>query len=403
MRLLWREVPEVVELKKTPSPQCAVARSLIGPIADKFFFCGAFCGVVGGAGLGTYLWLSLQGHIAAPFFGELRRAHVLIQAYLFFGLPILGFIFQTAPRVLQLQIMPKPTTLLLIPVVISGSVVCILWPTSPIGFVVLATPFLVAIVYVWQAYRQSSLSFRGQYATWVLISLMGFVFCSALDINQPRSGILFIWSAVVPVMLITGQQFIAAFLGGRRCSTRDHRIVLVLFLLTLVGLLLACVLTQQAIIKFVGVGALCTVLAYGFATRLWLMTPAALRRPLGLSFFFAKLWAVAGAALLVMYGPSSLDRALHMWTIGWVTTLLIAVSCHVIRAMTGNFLLNDAQLRSLLVIWQFVVFDRTLYWMPGLHADAWLFAGLCNALVMIVWTFSLAWTIARFMRRRVCP
>ena len=95
--------------------------SLFDTLIEKFFLVGGLASFIGGAIIGAHLWLMLNGQMKiAVNYAELRTLHSLMQTYLFFGLFILGFLLQTAPRILKVPDRAPPRFLAYIPLLCFG-------------------------------------------------------------------------------------------------------------------------------------------------------------------------------------------------------------------------------------------------------------------------------------------
>jgi hypothetical protein len=186
----------------------------------------------------------------------------------------------------------------------------------------------------------------------------------------------------------TGQQFIAAFLGGRRCTENEGSLLLILVILT-AGCLALGTEFGDVLFRAAGVGALMTVCCYIASTELYRAWRTAHEDALALGFLIGYGWASVGSILLVSRGGAAADIVFHLWAIGWATPLILAVSAQIMSYMSGR---NSTRSRSFVVavlVWQFVPVGRsltTVLSLPG--AFSWLVSVAAGA-VLLFWFYQL--------------
>ena len=343
LNIFVREMPDTIVIGSRPeaSGSCPMRNAAIGPIADKFFLLGVLSGVLGGALLGVTIWLSKLGLYQLSNYAALRELHIVIQTYLYFGLPVLGFVLQTAPRVLQLKVQTTVAAYLLIPLLFLGLTFRLLMPTAAIGGVISALPFILCALFVAGAALRSKIAFRYQYASWLVFSLVSFSVFSFISLVNITKALLFFWFTLTPVSFMTGQQFIVSFLGGRRLDGKENFLLQVAFLVAALLLLWSDVSSYPFLWRLSGLAVCLTLSWYTLRSGLWISALRNLKSPLGFSFFASYIWAFVGGVLLVLKGMVAADGIFHLWALGWMSTLLMAISCQIITAMSGRALLKN--------------------------------------------------------------
>ena len=268
-------------------------RGRLSSLVDKFFLTGALSSFFGGAGIGAHLWLMLNGQMAvAESYASLRLLHALIQTYLFFGLFILGFLFQTAPKILKAPVQSSPLFLAPIPLLFLGVYRAAYYPEEICGPLLIAIPFFGAFFFVAGLARRGAPIFRENYAWWVLLSLCGLGISPFFSVALPGNAQLFIWSGVVPVTFAAGQQFLFAFLGSKRLGVNLNRGLLVLHIAT-VGVMFAAHATGAAgLWQLAGLGSFSVMILYICGTRSIAAAPKIFRDPLAFAFITGYSWAL---------------------------------------------------------------------------------------------------------------
>lgn len=393
--------PRLVQLGSKPSARTRHHR-LFDLLVDKFFVFGALSVFIGGVVLGAHLWLMLNGQMPiTPNYVLLRSLHALIQTYLFFGLFILGFLLQTAPKILKVHVKAHPLCLAYIPVLCLGIYLQLRFPTDIIGPALLALPFLGTLIFLVSLSRRGAPAFRENYAWWVILGLAGMSLSPFYSIEQPAHAQLFIWSGVVPVTFAAGQQFLMAFLGGRRLEARKNRVLFCLYLVALITLLFAIERESENAWRVAGSLLFAVMMLFIYWTgganafkKLW-------RDPLAFGFISGYFWALLATGTLALFGAQMLDRSFHLLVLGWLTPLIIAVSSQVIRAIGGRFLLAPRALIILLFLWQLVPFGRGMSSLLPIPPFFSQIIVLVMSIVLGPWLIALSLSAVRIARREL--
>ncbi len=350
--------PRLIQLGSKTSPR-PPQRRIFDLLVDKFFVLGALSVFIGGVVLGAHLWLMLNGQMPiAPNYAALRSLHALVQTYLFFGLFILGFLLQTAPKILKVHVQAHPLCLAYIPVLCVGIYLQLRFPAELLGPGLIAFPFLATLVFFVSLSRHGAPAFRENYAWWVILGLAGLSLSPFYSVERPEHAQLFVWSGVVPVTFAAGQQFLKAFLGGTRLEAGKNRFLFCLYLVALITLLFA--IERESENAWRAAGALLFAVMVLFIC--WTGGTQALRKlwrdPLAFGFISGYFWALLATFSLALVGAKMLDGSFHLLAVGWLTPLIIAVSSQVLRAIGGQFLLPPRAIIILLVLWQLVPLGR---------------------------------------------
>ena len=390
----------LVQLRRKPAATPPIS-PLFETLIEKFFVLGALFGLIGGVVIGAHLWLMLNGRVAvAPSFTTLRALHALMQTYLFFGLFILGFLFQTAPKILKVHVRTSPMFLGTIPILILGIALELQAPGAGIGRWLIATPFAATFAYFASLTLRGTKAFRENYAWWVLLSLGGLTISPFFPVLSPEHAQIFVWFGVAPVTFAAGQQFIFAFLGGTRLAPGKNRFLFAFYLAAL-SLLFAANLNGGDTL-WQGAGAMCGTCIVLFV--IWTNSLRAMRRayfdPLAFGFVSGYAWALTGCGALAFFGSALIDSSFHLLTLGWLTPLIIAISSQVLRAISGKFWLPPNAVMTLLVVWQLVPIGRGLR--AVLPIPPWFSLVVITAagLVLSLWLIAVARSAVRIMRKK---
>lgn len=364
----------------------------------KFFIAGAIAAFIGGAVLGGYLWLALNGQVQTPeSYGILRTLHAYIQTYLFFGLFITGFLLQTAPRLLRVAKPPHRGFFAIIPTLFAAVAVRSVFPDVFGGKLFLSLPFLCTLFLIVSLTRKGAPEFRESYAWWVILSLLGLALSPFFPLERAENAHFFLWAGVAPVTFAAGQQFLFAFLGGTRLERGRNRILFGTYLAGAACLLFA--LRRPELWHAAGSLLAVSLLLY----LIWTRTAGAFKTlksdPLAFAFMSGYGWAVAAALILAVQGSPALDSSLHLLTTGWLTPLIIAISSQVLRAIAGSFLLKPAHVYGLLLLWQAVPLGRGLRSVITVPAAFSPVLAVIMAIVLLPWLVSVASAAGAIVRR----
>jgi len=371
--------------KPTPLP---------GPMADKFFAGGALAAFIGGAGLGVHLWLMLNGTMpVAQSYPAMREMHAVIQLYLFFGLFILGFLLQVGPRMLKLPVHPTRGAAALCAMLLIAAVLEVFAPFSVWPRVALFVPFVIVFVAFAGIVSRAKQEERLFLGVWMLISIGSFAAGAFLPLSQPDVALAFFWFAVCSIALAAGRQFIVGFLGGRRMTSQE--IIALFFLFSVTGLLLIghAYWSEPLFLRFAGVSSGLTFLGYFWWMRLGRSPVRMAQLGIGYSFFFAAVWMILGAAVLAFHQLA--DVSLHLWSIGWISSLVFGISAQMLRGLLKSFPLSELTMIFLICLWQTVPAGRAggRIWGPSLafpSTVAW-----SASIVLVVWGGAVLYAVAK--------
>ncbi len=389
-----KEQEGLVQIGRVSSrcPASWAERASSGPVADKFFAIGTLFGTIGTLGYGLYLWLVLNNILPlVGAYSELKRAHVIIQLFLFFGLFVLGFISQAGGKMLGASLNLGKVPLLILPLYLVGAIAMLNGQSW--GAFLISAPFSLYASYI------CFVSFRDSlYSPKVALTVLGLGVLGAspfFQLENPHSALLIMWGGFGSLIFSASVQFISAFLRGRALAGREGILFLLLHSAS-VALLAIVPTTQPELIAISALSALFVYLhATGFAT--WSMSAYPL--PLGLAFVSGFLWVAVAWAVLLYGSFATADLSVHILAVGWAAPLIFAVSFQVVGFLTGKESLLPRNIWwTLLLIWQLVPLGRGAFHLIALPAWFSLIVTAASTIVMLSWTISICsaeWTMLR--------
>lgn len=385
---------ELVTIGRPSGKQAADwrTRAANGPIADKFFALGAIFAVVGTLMFGLYLWLVLNSIL--PLEGSytaLRRAHAIIQVYLFFGLFILGFISQAGSKMLgaKLDFAAKP--LIFLPLYIIGSL--------GMMFSMHWAALLVSAIFAGYASRIAYVCIRGcERPIQAALSTLGLSVLAAapfLSVENQYSALLVAWGGFGSLIFAASAQFIAAFLNGKPLQGRLGLLFVFLHAANVLLLMLGPALDS----KYTALLALLELAVYLYATTFTRWFSSAGTNALSLAFVFGYIWSIVAWGIVLLGNYTAPDLTMHILVIGWAAPLIFAVSTQVVAFMTGRDTLLPKRLWwSLLLLWQVVPLGRGAFHTLGLPTWFSLLVAGASITVLLSWAAAICsaeWSMLR--------
>lgn len=339
-------------------PKDFLSRFCVGFIADKFFVAGAFFSIIGIGWLGAHLWMRLRGVMPlTDNYATLRQLHVLIQIYLFFGTFILGFIAQAAGKLSGITTQASGKTLLWIPALASGVILWQLYPNAAWGKAIISLTFLSALAYLLTCLKQSK-NPPIAVGSWLLLGLLCFAFSPYINSQSPNGALIIFWFSIFPIVIGVSQQFIAGFLNGNKISLRQSALLIALYLLASAASLTYFYASIPWAAHLWGILSVTLLATHCYLTEYWRAFGEVFKKPLPLSFISGFFWAFAGACNLAYFGALSLDMTLHLWAIGWASSLIIGVSLQILSYMCQTQGVWKKTTIAFLLCWQIVAFIR---------------------------------------------
>ncbi len=389
---------------------------LDGPFVDKFFVAGALAAFIGVGYHGIHLWMILNGQMkAAQNYFELREAHVLIQEYLCLNLLLYGFLMQTTAKFYNAAIVPPNWTLSLIPLLLVGVFLRLVFPDTPAGSIVLALAPLSVLYWVTGCFQHGRADVRYWHRRFVSLGLLGLSVQPFFEESAADVAVFFFVLGVMPIFIAASQQFIAAFLGGMRLELGPNKAVF--FLLLTASLLISFHFgiasrpgdsLRDVPTRAAGVILMCALVVFVYCTRLFHSVQKISSDPLHWSFVLGFAWAITAALLLALRGPAILDIVFHMWVLGWIMPIIIATSTQIVRRLTDAVKLSPNTIFGLVILWQIVPSGRSFGALGALPAQFSIVVAVAATIVLIGWLYALGTgSIAGFLRRlsthRSCP
>ncbi|WKZ57397.1 MAG: hypothetical protein QY326_01650 [Bdellovibrionota bacterium] len=370
-----------------------------GPVVDKFFLLGAIISFLGLGYLGSHLWLMRTGYMTpSTHLNELRLLHAELQLFVFFGLFIVGFCLQAGPRLLNVS---APLSLLGVILAAALPIVAVTIrlfdPASSLPPFLYAASFLIALTAIVQLSLNAS-----RIPPFIPLLSFGLVACAVscfLPITRPEVALLVLWAGVGSAVLGVWQVFIANLLGGKRLGVRATFLCALTHLATLISLGLLYLTEDRLWGVCAGAFGSFTLCLYFFATRGWRAVVGSRRPALQLATVAAFLWALSAWALLA----SSLiivDEAFHVLATGFASSLVIALSLHIVGHLGGGEALSTGWSVFAISLWQLVPLMRgysRLFHLPQVSASI---VGIIATIVVLIWITGLVRCEIRILRRQ---
>lgn len=378
------------------APGGAVRHLFSITLVDKFFLIGAVAGLFGSIGLGAYLWLLRSGLVPLDlYYHPMRHTHAVLQFYLFFTPFILGFLLQSAPKLLETR-EPLPTfTRLAFPGTVVAAFALLVAPSSIVGPAIVALCAWGLALALVPAIQRADWAARLRFGFFTVLGLAALGSGPFFNLTSPHAAILLFWFGIVPIIFATGQQFLSGLLSGTRPTAPASLRTLTTFLIS--GFLLSSDIAGKEVLASILVTL--TFLSFLHSTKAWNALKH-LPSPIAFAFATAHLWALAGGVLLA-FGPEYADSVVHIWGIGYAVTLILAISLRIIAWVTDVTLISDWLVTLLLLLWQVVAilrgFQAVIRYPNGL---VWIGTG-CAAAVMCVWALTIAISVLSMLVSRL--
>ncbi|MDD2941701.1 MAG: NnrS family protein [bacterium] len=381
------------------------SKLLTASIADKFFTVGALSCVIGIGYHGVHLWLMLKGKLP-PYqhYMALRESHAYLQLFMFFGLFILGFVFQAAGKIIGGTQSASPRVLFLPLVIVASLTIFFIPGLNNLSRGLLTLPFLVAFIHVLAVVRSAPKP-NWRATVLMLLGLVGFNVAPWTSFFLPFPALVSLNLSVTMVVFGAGEQFVVNFAGGKRLQgTAGTAIVGLLsgvFTIGLLFILFPKLQTNSTLTTcWLSLLTLAT-LSYTWHTELFaLPMKLSLFRdtPVRIAIVTGYIWLLTGTTLGVIYGAIVSDGLLHIIALGWGATIVFAVSGQIVTSMSGTKYFKPERTKLALLLWQPVIIDRGL--LPVI-SPSWSFPWLTSVLASIVvswWALGIILAERRIIR-----
>lgn len=382
--------------EKHPSPFRRLFSMLL---IDKFFIFGALCGCLGSVGLGVYLWLMRSGvfEISLQFI-EWKEMHSKVQFYLFFVPFILGFLVQSASKLLEVETKITHWVRLSLPLVVLSAVSLFIAPEAIIFKILISMACWLTMLSIFRLMLGASWDARFRFGCFVIIGLFCLGVGPYMALGNPLNAVTLLWLGIVSIILGTAQQFIVGVIGGIRPNIKLT--ILYLFAFILCGFCLALIGQGHLFFSYAAsILSLLTLLTSIYATKGW-RAVFKLNESLPLAFVLAHLWALIGSMMLMSL-PESADTVLHIWALGYATTLIIGISLRLISWVTETDPVNERALITVLLVWQMFVIARGFYLYFLFSPTVVILMSLCAAGVLTFWVVAIMQRIFFMFKSRL--
>lgn len=379
--------PDLVQIAKCPNSNFRVI-SLI----DKFFLLGIVSGVLGGVGLGSYLWLSFSGFLnITPNFLFIRKLHALLQINLFLGSFILGFCLHAAPKLIGSRNFANSLSILFIPSLVIGFIFSMIWPDSVIGSFLLSVPFAIVAAFILR--MSFSAATRGNFwlAYPLVYGLLVLAFIPFSDLINPQKNLNLFLLSIMQIIFATGQQFITGILSGRRLPLLFA--VSVLLINILIGFLYIVDLDQNY--KALVSTCICMeFIIYIWGTGSHRAFKTWKNSGFALSVAAGNLWLIV-SALMFVFNLVPAAYILHTLALGYALPITIVTSCRIMAALSGLPVINDKNLFTLIAFWQIVPLSRLVHFVyPNASLVSLIFL-ITVVVLILVWSWVISKAIIK--------
>ena len=379
----------------TLKPSSAKAIPMVGP----FFVCGAVFGFLGSIYLGVHLWLAMQGYIGLKFVpGHFRELHLLTQVYLFIGLFILGFIFQSSPRIVAAPVTASPRLLWIIPITLLGVSLSISDYYSVYGHIFISAAYLTGAIYI---VSLGPFFIKTKRVRLLVAHLIGVLLIAGgpfLPLTDAHFAAWFFWASLGLIITASSEQFFVAFLEGQKLDD-SVGLKLIFFQLITSAIGLVSYLTFDPLMTKIWGASICLFLLF-FLIRIGFKIKASFSEasPLSLAFTLGYIWAMLGGVTLIFASFSPYDRALHAWVMGWAITLIFAISVQVLSWVSRTPLLTRRLALFNLWTWQPLVCARVGKGILPIGESLSYVISILAGVSFLIWLGALGraiWSLAR--------
>lgn len=394
--------PQLVQITSRKKPASFSERFSAGPIADKFFTVGAIAVFIGIAGLGTHLWLMLNGQMDTPTnYADLKFLHVLIQYYLFFAMFTLGFTIQAGPKLLGLTVnqrFPSPVILIVPTLLLLTGFYWIDHTRHAAALGIFVTFAWILVIWI-RLCRRAALNQHAQF--FLSHSLAGFALLPLLDLRIPADALVGFWIAVAPAIIGGSEQFIANFSGGARCSGRWGLLIRFLYASTSLYAFFSLQIQGAVYWRLWAAGVCTCFLLFAYATKAWKSIRSIFLTPLQFALAISQFWLLLAGALVLYYGDWALDSALHLMASGWGLILILAVSSQIMGHLSGRDVWSPRTGKILLIFWQLVPLGRGISFSgPYSSHFAWI-STVIATVVLGIWAVQVIRAEVTILRRQL--
>jgi len=329
------------------------------PVVHRFWRMSIAFGLLAGFPSGLFLWLYLGGQIQqAEHYAYLVNLHATNQIIAFFGLFILGFIFTAGYHLNGGSARPVKQILWVLPAIAGGFILHLFTPLEGAGRLMMSASFAWSGLVMFGAAREGGFS-RPVITTLCLPALITYAATPWLPLAEVNVAFFVVMTGPFFFVLMAGLQLIPNVMKGNRLSGMPGWVFIALiaasylligydtFINALNPALVALSLALPVIVYLVSVNIF-KALNYCGPTSL------------SVAFIAGFSWFLIAMILLAIHGDAFLDSALHLIILGQVMTHIIAVGARVIGFFSGAYVISDARLTLLVLLWQLVPFTRGL-------------------------------------------
>jgi len=355
------------------------------PVVHHFWRVSIIFGVLVGFPTGLFLWLYLGGQIQhTENYAYIVNLHATSQLLVFFGLFILGFVYTAGYHLNGGQARPVKQIFWVLPAIAAGFVLHLFQPLEEAGKLIMSVSFAYTGLVMFGAAKEGKFS-SPVITSLCLPALITFAVAPWLTLTDVKAAFFVVMTGPFFFVLMAGLQLIPNVMKGNRLSGQPGRVFIALIAVSylLVGYDTFIGQIHPALVALSFIPPVIVLLVYvDIFKALNHCGPTSL----SVAFIAGFSWFFAAMILLAIHGEAFRDNALHLIILGQITTHIIAVGARVIGFFSGDYVISDARLTWLVLLWQLVPFTRGLDAITDFPSGmAWITTAVTIA-VLVPWS-----------------
>ena len=329
------------------------------PVVHRFWKVSIIFAIFVGFPAGLYLWLYLGGQIQeVENYAFIVNLHATSQIIVFFGLFILGFVYTAGYHLNGGQARPVNQIFWVLPAIAAGFILQLLPPLKEVGNLIISASFAYTGLMMFNAAKEGNFC-RPVITALCLPALITFTAAPWLQLTDIKVAFFVVMTGPFFFVLMAGLQLIPNVMKGNRLEGKPGWGFI--FLIA-VSYLLVCYDTfvGQLHPALIALSFILPVIVYLLYVNIFKALNYCGPTSLSVAFTAGFSWFFAAMILLAIHGEAFRENALHLIILGQIMTHIIAVGARVIGFFSGGYVISDARLTLLVLLWQLVPFTRGL-------------------------------------------